>query len=1324
VLPHDVLSPRSFALSRCPTCHRRLLDGASCPTDGGEATLPPPAPVTPPPELPGYRLTRPLGGGGFATVWEAWPEAGGEAIAVKIGSAATARARARFAREAEVLAQLDTAYVPAIHGQGELPDGRPYLIQELLRSQPLSVLLARLPAPPPVHWIHGIFTALLASLKALHARGIVHGDLKPEHVFLDIGTTPAAAGNEPGEPRHVPAVRLIDFGLVDAEPREAAPDSATAAGTVEYMAPEQFDGHTSPRTDIYAAGVILYEMLTLRVPFSGSRAQIEYGHRTLRPPVPASLAAVPDALAAVCLACLSKDPAERPADVQALQQRFEAACAEAQAIPEAMPQAGTGQQYAMESRSQRVLLGSSQLVVLLAADVEHDDGGVDTIITRHRGLVARQQGTRYVCGFSGVEQAQPMDNAMAAAQALMAAYGARVALHLAQLTVRRGRRGLRFYGIAVEMPEHWLPAGPWRDLVLTRAFADALPADAARPNPDLAGFHRLVARDEQEAGPAAGDQHVELIGRAAVLAAARASVDAARAHASPALFTLHGDNGLGKSRMAHELVERMAQWWPEARVVFARPQRTSRDHAHRSLAAQLAQLGAGRRARDSSDVARRPAEPADGAQALGEALRSAAAAAPLVFVLDDAHLAESNMLDAIEYATLDGEDIPLWIAVCAHSQMLRRRPRWGERAQRHDEIELGPLSEQDAMELAAALLRPAEYTPAAALRQLAQWSGGNPQVLTALVQWLVRDGIVRQRQPQSSQGAHGPGGAQGSGTWYLDTARLTRLPASPAAQWLATRTLEALLPELSACLQLCAVLGSELTRDELAWVQSEMLRAGATSTAVDPDVGLAELERRGFVSPLHDGAWAFQQVAFQKAVYVLVEPGDRARIHQAALAFWRTQPQDQERVLEALARHAMAVGAKDQAAHAYRALGDRARAQHRDVDAEQHYSVALDFVAADDHAPRAHLLGARGKARYRLQRCAEAQTDLCAAQEHARALGDVRLEVALVLEEATALDWAERFTESEQQNQRAGAMLEHLDDQVLLARHTAALGRSLFRKGQMHEAAEQLERAEALAAACGDRETRIVALLLLGPSLVCVNQLAAAESAFEQVIALCEADGDRLHLCASYSNRSFLWAARRSLSGLIADLRRTLELAREIGQPMAERVAAHNLAEYLHWSGKWTRALSLARRALALQRFLPEPVASDVLLLARIHAALGDRAQAHSVLMSARTLLQKGVPPRGEQLAIRMLDLFLNHNQEPRERTAGWNELVAAAGSELPGEELLEIHYFRARAAADARQWQEAAAVVMDARGLLVEYPVWREPFDELIRRVEAHRGD
>ena len=69
-----------------------------------------------------------------------------------------------------------------------------------------------------------------------------------------------------------------------------------------------------------------------------------------------------------------------------------------------------------------------------------------------------------------------------------------------------------------------------------------------------------------------------------------------RSQGSPALFTVHGDNGLGKSRLAHELVAHMGQWWPEARVVFARAQRMSREHAHRSLATQLAQLGAGARA--------------------------------------------------------------------------------------------------------------------------------------------------------------------------------------------------------------------------------------------------------------------------------------------------------------------------------------------------------------------------------------------------------------------------------------------------------------------------------------------------------------------------------------------------------------------------------------------------------------------------------------------------------------------------------------------------------------------------------------------------------
>lgn len=1276
--------------------------------------LAPSRPVLPPvsAELPGYRLARLLGGGGFGTVWEGWPDTGGSesAVAIKIGNAATAHARARFAREAEVLAQLQGAHVPAIYGQGHLDDGRPYLIEERLQGKPLAALLSNLAAPPAIQWIRDIFAAVLTSLEAIHAHGIVHADLKPEHVFFGSGPHAWAQGSGPT------AVRFIDFGLVEVE--AGAGDAATAAGTAEYMAPEQFDGRVSTRADIYAAGVILYEMLTLRVPFTGSRAEIQYGHRSLRPTPPGSLAVVPAALAAVCLTCLNKDPRGRPEDVGALRELFEVAYAEAQAVPEAAPGQTTSQTSgqttsqtsgmmsgptAGESRSQRVLLGSgSQLVVLLVADIETDDGRVDAVVAEHHGMVTRQQGIRYVCGFSGVDQSQPTESALAAARALMAAYGARVALHLARLTVRRGRRALRFYGAEVETPEQWLPAQAWRDLVLTPAFANALPYAAVEPSTDSPGFYRPSSREAQEQSQAAADHGIELVGRSAVLAEVRASVDGARVHATPGLFTIYGDNGLGKSRMARELAERMQRWWPEARVSISRAQRMAHDRADPGLYEQLVQLTQHPAPSDGSG----PQRPAEGPQALAEALRAAAQVAPLVVVLDDAHHAESGMLDAIEYATLDGEDVPLWIVVCAHPQMQRRRPRWGERALRHKAIELAPLSEPAAMDMAAALLRPAEYTPAAALRQLAQWTGGNPQVLHALVQRLKRDGIVRQH-------SHGA-------SWYLDTAQLTGLPASPAAQWLVTRTLEALLPELSACLQLCAVLGSEFTREELAWVQDEMLRIGAASTSLDPVVGLSELEQRGFVAPLQEGGWAFQQAAFQEAVYVLVEPEDRACIHEAALAFWRAQPQDREHVLEALARHAMATGAHDQAADAYRTLGDRARREHRDVDAEQHFSVALAFVAAGDHARRVHLLGARGQVRYRLQHCAESEADLAAAAEHARALGDMRLQAALLLELATALDWAERFSESAHKNESAGALIARIGDPALVARHTAALGRSMFRKGQMHEAAEYLARAEALAEACGDRECRVLALLLLGPSLVCINRLPAAEKAFEQVLALCEEEGDRLHLCAAYSNRTFLWSAKRSLSGLIADLRRTLELARELGQPMAERVAAHNLAEYLHWNGKSNRALSLARRALALQRFLPAPVPSDALLLARIHAARGERAQAHSVLASARALWQSASPSRSEEIAMRMLDLFLSDEHGAAE-LAAWNELLAAAGAELPGEELLELYYFRACAAASARLWQDAARVVTDARTLLVEYPVWQEPFAELAQRVRAN---
>src|SRR5690606_4651941 len=134
------------------------------------------------------------------------------------------------------------------------------------------------------------------------------GDLAPDNVFLC---------DDPAE-----RVRLVDLGAHASH----TPSSLAVVGTAEYMAPEQFDGRMDERAEVYAAGVLLYEMLTLRVPFAGTRAAIEQGHRALRPPCPGEHAPVPADLADLCLACLAKEPDQRPPSMAALRDLLARAC--------------------------------------------------------------------------------------------------------------------------------------------------------------------------------------------------------------------------------------------------------------------------------------------------------------------------------------------------------------------------------------------------------------------------------------------------------------------------------------------------------------------------------------------------------------------------------------------------------------------------------------------------------------------------------------------------------------------------------------------------------------------------------------------------------------------------------------------------------------------------------------------------------------------------------------------------------------------------------------------------------------------------------------
>src|SRR5206468_3439279 len=205
-----------------------------------------------------YAIARKLGAGGMGVVYEARDERLQRTVALKmmLGLERDDTARKRFWREARAAASVNHPNVCQIYDVGE-ESGNLFITMELLEGEPLTEHLAR--GPLSVDQAVPIAADMLAALSAIHARGIVHRDLKPSNVFVT---------------RH--GIKLLDFGLARPEvdhTLDSAVDltgSGILLGTPRYMAPEQVTGQpVDARTDLFAAGAILFEMLAGRPAFAG-----------------------------------------------------------------------------------------------------------------------------------------------------------------------------------------------------------------------------------------------------------------------------------------------------------------------------------------------------------------------------------------------------------------------------------------------------------------------------------------------------------------------------------------------------------------------------------------------------------------------------------------------------------------------------------------------------------------------------------------------------------------------------------------------------------------------------------------------------------------------------------------------------------------------------------------------------------------------------------------------------------------------------------------------------------------------------------------------
>ncbi len=283
----------------CPDCEIPLADLASAAT----------GPLDPRGQLPAsldsgqtlgdrYTIVERVGAGGMGLIYKALDRKLGRNVALKMIQAGVADrpgARERFKREILLAQQVSHPNVCRLHDLGEF-QGQPFISMEYVEGQTLETLIQSMGHLSPSQTV-SLAKQICAGLAAIHQRGIVHRDLKPANIMVD----------------RLGHVVLMDFGMAYHEDQERLTQAGAVFGTLGYLSPEQMRGRPEPRSDLYALGLILYEMLTgLRPPGDGDALPLALREKGATCPPPSHFSPeVPEALDQLVLRCLEREADKR-----------------------------------------------------------------------------------------------------------------------------------------------------------------------------------------------------------------------------------------------------------------------------------------------------------------------------------------------------------------------------------------------------------------------------------------------------------------------------------------------------------------------------------------------------------------------------------------------------------------------------------------------------------------------------------------------------------------------------------------------------------------------------------------------------------------------------------------------------------------------------------------------------------------------------------------------------------------------------------------------------------------------------------------------------
>jgi serine/threonine protein kinase, bacterial len=249
-----------------------------------------------------YQVQTPIATGGMSTVYRGLDTRLDRPIALKVMDsryAGDAHFLTRFQREARAVARLTHPGLVAVYDQG-MDQHHPFLVMELIEGGTLRELLTER-GPMPPHAVAAVLTPVLGGLAVAHRVGLVHRDIKPENVLI----------SDDGH------VKIADFGLVRAVAEAKITSTSVILGTAAYLSPEQVStGDADPRSDVYAVGVLTYELLTGVTPFTGDSAlAVAYQRMDHDVPPPSTvIAGVPPEFDDLVRRATARDPADRYAD--------------------------------------------------------------------------------------------------------------------------------------------------------------------------------------------------------------------------------------------------------------------------------------------------------------------------------------------------------------------------------------------------------------------------------------------------------------------------------------------------------------------------------------------------------------------------------------------------------------------------------------------------------------------------------------------------------------------------------------------------------------------------------------------------------------------------------------------------------------------------------------------------------------------------------------------------------------------------------------------------------------------------------------------------